>query len=311
MKNIQDLSELMKQISQEMDFDYYRNRRQATEDPGTAGDLAEENWASLLRNWLPPTLQVVTKGRIIGDNGKDISPQIDILVLQDVYPKKLAEKKLYVSGGVVAAFECKSTLRSSHIAKAIKTAGKVKQLSRDRTGSPYVELHSPIIYGLLTHSHSWKQSNSQPEQNVTKNLLKEDRLSVAHPKFCMDLLCVADLGMWSSQKHTYYPPLRVEELEGIYPSNVAASGYLVSAQNDRYTPIGDLIAYLSRRLAWELPSLRLLADYYHDELTGGGLIHRRFWNIDIYSKPVREQLEQGRLSPTIAGKWDKWNDIFM
>jgi hypothetical protein len=32
--------------------EYDRIQKRATEDPGTAGDQGEENWATLLRNWL-------------------------------------------------------------------------------------------------------------------------------------------------------------------------------------------------------------------------------------------------------------------
>ena len=88
-----DLLDFMAQISQEMSLEYERIQKRATEDPGTAGDQGEENWAELLRDWLPPTYQIVTKGRIIAENGKT-SPQVDVIVLKSSYPKKLLNKKL-------------------------------------------------------------------------------------------------------------------------------------------------------------------------------------------------------------------------
>ena len=60
--------------------EYERIRKRAAEDPGTAGDQGEENWASLLKNWLPSYFNIVTKGRILTDSGY-ASPQVDILVL--------------------------------------------------------------------------------------------------------------------------------------------------------------------------------------------------------------------------------------
>ena len=60
-----DLYDFMRQLSNEMAAEYDRIQKRTTEDPGTAGDQGEENWADLLRGWLPRTYEVVTKGRII------------------------------------------------------------------------------------------------------------------------------------------------------------------------------------------------------------------------------------------------------
>ena len=76
-----DLYDFMRQISAEMSAEYDRIQKRATEDPGTAGDQGEENWAALLRDLLPRNFEVVTKGRIISQDG-DTSPQIDVLVLK-------------------------------------------------------------------------------------------------------------------------------------------------------------------------------------------------------------------------------------
>ena len=150
-----DLYDFMRQLSDEMAAEYDRIQKWATEDPGTAGDQGEENWAELLRGWLPSTYKVVTKGRIISQDGRT-SPQVDVLVLKDVYPGKLLNKKLYLAAGVAAAFECKTTLAAAYIAEAMETCVKIKDLYPIREGTPYKELHTPIIYGLLAHSHSWK-----------------------------------------------------------------------------------------------------------------------------------------------------------
>lgn len=49
-----DLAELMQQVTDTMATDYNRIRKRSKEDPGTAGDKGEEDWAVLLREWLPP-----------------------------------------------------------------------------------------------------------------------------------------------------------------------------------------------------------------------------------------------------------------
>jgi hypothetical protein len=53
-----DLYDFMRQISAEVSLEYDRIQKRATEDPGTAGDQGEENWAEILRDWLPRTFEV-------------------------------------------------------------------------------------------------------------------------------------------------------------------------------------------------------------------------------------------------------------
>jgi Domain of unknown function (DUF6602) len=104
MNNPHDLVQLIREATTEMAAEYRRIRMRTLEDPGTAGDQGEENWADLLRNWLPASFNVVTKGRIIFSDGST-SGQVDVLVLSPSYPKGLLNKKLYLAAGVLAAFE--------------------------------------------------------------------------------------------------------------------------------------------------------------------------------------------------------------
>lgn len=150
-----DIHDFVISCQKDIEQEYARIRRRATEDPGTAGDQGEENWASLLRRWLPSYFHIVTKGRIITESGY-ASPQVDILVLHPSYPSILLDKKLYISGGVAAAFECKLTLTAKHVKTAIETAAEIRRNLPKRKGTAYKELTSTIIYGLLAHSHSWK-----------------------------------------------------------------------------------------------------------------------------------------------------------
>jgi hypothetical protein len=150
-----DLFAFMQQASSTMQKEYERIRKRTAEDPGTTGDQGEENWAQLLREWLPTNFQVVTHGRIMNANG-DASGQVDVLVLDPSYPKKLLTKKYYLSGGVVAAFECKITLRAEHITAVFEKAQRITSLLPARHGNPYLELNRPLLYGLLAHSHTWK-----------------------------------------------------------------------------------------------------------------------------------------------------------
>lgn len=312
-----DLYDFMRQMSAEMSAEYSRIQMRATEDPGTAGDQGEENWAELLRDWLPRNYEVVTKGRIISQEGAT-SPQIDVLVLNGAYPKKLLNKKLYLAAGVAAAFECKTTLKASHIAEAVETCAKIKSLYPTRTGTPYRELHAPIVYGLLAHSHVWKGGDSTPEQNIQEKLREVDATFVSHPRLQLDLLCVADLAAWTSSTMTFFGPRQALDwsaMAAIYgPNGSATSAYIGHTRSheqqvEQFTPIGVLISYLSQKLAWENPSLRDLADYYRiANIAGSGQGNMRMWPSSIYSDEIRSRVEAGQLS---NGKpWDEWHVAF-
>ena len=314
-----DLFDFMLQMSNEMAAEYDRIQMRATEDPGTAGDQGEENWAEILRGWLPRTFEVVTKGRIISQEGIT-SPQIDVLVLSDVYPKKLINKKLYLAPGVVAAFECKTTLKASHIAEAMENCTKIKSLYPSRIGSPFKELHSPLVYGLLAHSHVWKGETSTPELNIEKKLLESDAKFVSHPRLQLDLLCVADLATWVSSIITFLGPRQVPAWSSLEPlcgpngstlSSYSGNTRLDERQTPQFTPIGVLVSYLIQKMAWEDPSLRNLADYYgFVEIAGkGGKGCIRAWPSSIFSDEIRGRIEAGTLSSDKP--WDEWHVAFM
>lgn len=313
-----DLFDFMKSISRDMADEYNRIQKRATEDPGTAGDQGEENWATLFKDWLPPTYQIVTKGRIMNHEG-NWSPQIDVLVLKPYYPRKLLDKKVYLACGVAAAFECKVTLKASHIEEAVDNCVQVKRLFKTRSGTPYQELHAPIIYGLLAHSHSWKGANSTPLENIELKLLESDIAHVQHPRELLDMLCVADLATWTSAITTFIGPHQVpdwENMSKIYGLNGSAStGYIghtqkIENQNENFTPIGALISYLSRKLAWENLDYRSFADYYRLTYLGGaGSGKMRNWDSNIYSDNIRTQVELGRLYNGEA--WHEWSVSFI
>ena len=309
-----DLHDFMRQISAEIAAEYNRIRKRSGEDPGTAGDQGEENWAEVLRDWLPPSFPVVTKGRIIGADGRS-SPQVDVIVLKDIYPQKLLNKKHYLAGGVAAAFECKTTLKGAHIEAAVKTSRQIKRLCPVRYGSPYGELHAPILYGLLAHSHSWSSPGSQPEHNISSKLRESDNTYIPHPRESLDLLCVADLGMWALNKISFLTTTGMNSsLRAKYGEPGSSTSFYIKhrivPENEAidFTPVGSLIAYLTRRLAWENPPLRQLAEYYQaTNLEGGGSGSQRLWPSCIFSKHIRSQVECGRLSNS---KWDEWSLLF-
>ena len=309
-EKIHDLHDFMKRLQDKMAANYEQIQKRASEDPGTAGDQGEENWRDLLSGWLPRTYEVVTKGRIIGQDGHT-SPQVDVLVLKSIYPKQLIDEgqKIFLAAGVAAAFECKTTLKAEHIVDAVKTCVEIKDLYPDRTGTPYKELHAPIVYGLLAHSHSWKGTNSTPEKNIEQKLRESDDSYVPHPRQGLDLLCVADFGTWSLSRMPFAHPRIHGPDVGAITAYIGHTHYH-NSKSEHFNPIGTLISRLSLRLAWEDPSLRDLADYYmRTSIDGDGSGFQRLWPSRVYKRKDRPFAAIGDSSSSPF--WDEWNGGFL
>lgn len=313
-----DIHSFLQSAQRGLDDEYRRILKRATEDPGTAGDQGEENWATLLKNWLPSYFQIVTKGRILTETGY-ASPQIDILVLHPSYPRILLDNKLYLAGGVAAAFECKVTLKAFHVKNAVKTCAEIRKNLPKELGSPYKELNSSIIYGLLAHSHSWKGKRSKPMENIEKALWEADSEYVDHPIQCLDFITVSDLATWQSLKTTYFSPKLanyIDEFEKIYGKDGAGiSSYTCSAigiegQKDYFTPIGVLLAGLFSKLAWTFKDMQGLDSYFRKvDMMGNGQGRARFWPITIYSEEIRKRVYSGLLSN--GQSYDEWSIAFI
>ena len=295
--------------------EYDRIQKRAREDPGTAGDQGELNWAELFRDCLPPYFQVVTKGRILAPSGA-ASPQVDVLVLMPSYPKGLLSHNLYMAGGVVAAFECKTTLIAAHIQSTLETSSKIQGALPKREGSPYKELNSPIIFGLLAHSHSWKAENSKPLENIGSTLFESDAKFVQHPREALDVLCVADLGAWTVTKMNYINPNQFPDpaMAALY-GGWASSGYVghylnLPRQEPTFSPLGTLFSFLYHKLAWAYPDMRNLDNYFSQvRMRGTGEGMTRRWNLSIYSEKTKERVSNGECQNP-GEHFDEWSQVF-
>ena len=314
MPNSHDLHDVMRSVSNSIGAEYARIRRRATEDPGTAGDQGEENWAAVLRDWLPRSYTVVTKGRIISHTGA-AGPQVDVLVLKPSYPPALTGMKLYLAEGVAAAFECKITLKAKHVREAAENATALRAAYAPRVGSPYRELHSPLLYGVLAHSHAWQGQDSRPLENIEAELTSS-LATVAHPRDLLDVLCVADLGLWTASRTAWLGPGQLTEwtpeLERIYGARGSAMAAYVGSwpeyesQDVHFTPVGAMIAAVLRRLAWDDPSMRSIADYFRlAGMTGAGRGHMHRFSEAIYTEAIRSRVTAGILSNGVP--WDEWS----
>lgn len=240
-----ELDAWIEQITIRMGSEYARIRARATEDPGTAGDEGEEGWAGVLRDWLPSTYEIRTKGRILAHDGK-ATRQVDLLVLRPGYPRRMLESKMYMASGVAAAFECKLTLKANHLTEAVETGAQIARLCAPRTGTPYRELVSPIVYGVLAHSHSW--SDEVAASRKVNEAMAAGRSQVGHAREELDLVCVADACTYLKSVRTIRQ-LGIDA-EGDEDLSTFTGAYVAYAPP---APIGPLIAYLLMRLAWEDP----------------------------------------------------------
>lgn len=306
----------MKRLKDEMALEYRRIVKRSTEDPGTAGDQAEENWATLLRNWLPANYPIVTKGRII-NHESTVSPQVDILILHPNYPHFLRDKKLYFSGGVAAAFECKLTLRNANLKKAFRNAAFMKKMIPERLGNPYDELHKPVILGLLAHSHGWKKKGGAALFSILERIAAymHDSEYIYHPCDILDLICVADVGTFLLHKAVHLGPIIDEERKDIFEQDADVggimTGYEATGEDEDapYNSEGDLfyklICNLTTQFAFEDTSLRPFAEYL--QLTRGWASYGQYvcWGPNVLSNQVVHKLNQTGCEEATWSKWKK------
>jgi len=323
-----DLFDYMRNATHLMQSEYERIQKRAVEDPGTAGDNGEENWAALLRQWLPRSYHVVTKGRIMNTEG-ECGPQVDVLVLSPAYPVALLQKKEYLAGGVIAAFECKLTLKGEHVRTAVKNACEIRRLSRSRRGSTlYLELYSRIGYGLLAHSHVWQGPESSPLENIQTQLFKTEDTEAQHPDEVLDMICVSDLASWNTMKVVFARELlgkmsdRYESLGVLWDDIKNAGGAIetmhgcfaheyqqTDEEKQLFTPIGSFICSFLQQLAWQDLSMRSLADFFSlAQLLGSGRALSKIWSLSVLSDQLAEKIK--REPCLVSGeRWNEWSHI--
>jgi hypothetical protein len=312
-----DLFTYMRQFTDELGSEYGRIRARGAEDPGTAGDQGEENWAELLREWLPSSYTVVTKGRLLAHDGST-SRQLDVLVLDPSYPPFLRGKNYYMLGGVAAVFECKTTLRSAHIGDAMGRCKEVKALAQSRVRStPVSELRGGIMYGLLAHSHEWQQPSSQPKTNI-HNALQEGIDALEHPRDMPDIVCVADVGAWHSSAMISTASIFGEHWDTMmatngYPAEGAVTAIMFEEEQlsdeELPDPVGVALATIYERLGQADPSLRGIADYVRlAGLYGSGRGLTSNWPLTIFSDEVRTGILQGRIGAS-GDFWSEWRHL--
>ena len=315
-----DYFDFMESIKNSMADEYERIQKKVLEDPGTAGDQGEENWRSLLTNWLPANYPIVTKGRILNDKGVT-SPQVDILVLHPSYPLHLRDKKLYFAGGVVAAFECKLTLKKEHIKKAFENSVIIKKMLPSRIGNPYDELHQLPFFGLLAHSYLWKKNRADSQRKLFDYISEYETMYCGHPRELLDIICIADLGAYSLSKSVCIGPHASEHIKGMFKEYDVEQGVETcyfghterpdSDYDSRGDVLGTLVFETTTAMAYEDQSLRHFADYLAGVGVYGGIGRPVFWNSSALSEQVLKRLTtEGYTEPYKHDTWPKWVETF-
>ncbi|MCC4320030.1 DUF6602 domain-containing protein [Streptomyces solisilvae] len=258
---IHEVESYVRQATREIQDEYERISARSAEDPGTAGDEGEENWANILRSWLPSSVHVVTKGRLLCADGST-SHQVDVLVLSESYPAGLLNKKMYLASEVLAVFECKLNLKKAHAVETVKRAVELKRLI-------YEQHDRDVLYGLVSHSHSWS-SDDGAIAKISKLLKESDVEYVQHPNEALDVTCVADLDTWVS--HCMSPMGEGEEdfTSGYYRSHTE-----VPSGSDYFDcdppPVGRMISSVYRHLASEDRRFRGMNLYFMRVGLGGAM----------------------------------------
>jgi hypothetical protein len=304
-----DFFKLMAAARESLARDYKRIRTRSSEDPGTAGDQAEEDWAQILRNWLPAIYPVVTKGRILFEDGSS-SPQVDIIILKPSYPHGLRHEKYIFAGGVIAAFECKLTLRKEHIDQAFLRAREIKRKARKRLGTPYDELNSAPIFGLLAHSHALR--GKKPSWKIHDAVEQFQTKYAKHPCELLDIICVADAATLPLGKHVLIgcdlDEHELESLKEVEGDNLISTMYVIhDEEREDPSDVGAILAglmhELTYRIAFEDSSTRDWADHLSYIGWYGGIGRPVYWTEDELSSGVRNRLrKQGR----DGDRWSKW-----
>lgn len=246
--------------------------------------------------------------------------QIDIIILHPSYPTILRNRKHYLADGVLACFECKTTFDLRHTKKFFKRSFEIKTIQTARRGTPHRELFSPIIYGLLAHSHNIRRTKKKSATDkLYDQLVKCDKAQISHPREMPDLVCVADLGMFNEMHSpTLYPmlgtkdqDLKFDPQKSMYLTGYIAQHSEVPDQSTQFTPIGCALAHLMYRLAWEYPDLQRFA--HHVNLVVGRAGEGkgfRDWDLkEILTDGVRHKWLSGKVASEHLSMrtWDEWS----
>lgn len=291
------LLHFVKRIQSEMADDYqYIRKEHSREDPNVAGSNGEKNWVELFRKWLPKQLQYATNVRIIGLDGNK-TREADIVILEPGYPSALAEKNEILSAGVVAAFECKLTLRKADFQSTLAKTPSIKSTSHTRSLGNALnnEIHSGLSYYLLAHDHDLGSLNSA--YSIYREHLFGHK--IGHPRGLLDGVYIAS-GSWCETRTLVKGDLKsvqrgvraLPEPRIQFSETLLRSEYVQThlVENDG-NPIGQLLITLLRELAGRGINSPDLARYFSSAVGKGSEGVSFSWPPVTFSEEAQEYMK--------------------
>jgi hypothetical protein len=278
--------EWLEMVADKMGHEYGRLRADAATPARIqqVGHGAEATWVQFLTEWLPPGYEVGRRKYILPEaDGDGDEFETDIVVFAPSYPTALRVQERVLAAGVAAAFSVKLTADAAGLREAAESAVKLSRGLKPRNGTPRSEMLRPFPFGYLAHSHSWTSPASAPWDNVARNLQLNDETFVQHPRDSLDVVCIADLGMWNQMYLPYTP-------NGAIPTaGVSASTAMIGSSGPQ--PVAMLISWLYERLSLTNPALTGLSDGFRLTTGGQGSGPQRRWPLDaVFTADVRSQL---------------------
>jgi hypothetical protein len=181
----------------------------------------------------------------------------------------------------------------------------IKNMFPARTGSPYRELHQPIIYGLLAHSHDWNSEGNEAFWAILDRIDKiyDDETiypsqEMLHPRYSLDLMCVADLGTaYFSKRINMGPSIDKERRDAFGEHLEGGVKTLYTHQRERHdivnksyqSTIAALIERLTTRMAYEDRSLQPFAEYLRLATLWTSIGRVSLWKPEVFSEDVQNR----------------------
>jgi hypothetical protein len=168
------LKGVFEDVQKDLEHDLYRASKGVEHAP-TKGEIHEDSWIGVLRNYLPKRYGV-DKGIIIDSKGNK-SDQIDIVIFDPQYtPLLLIQQshKYIPAEAVYAVFECKPTISKEYLEYAGNKASSVRNLIRTSvpiaTASGTLPPKTPhnIVCGILAAKCEWVEGINS--KSFEKNL---------------------------------------------------------------------------------------------------------------------------------------------
>lgn len=274
----------------EVQEEYDRLHAVAKKEIQLSGHGGEATWIRLLEEWLPPAYEVTGRKYIVPEVGDD-KFETDVVIFNPGYPERLRAREDVLAGGVAAAFSVKLTLDAAGLRDAADRAARLRRAMKTRNGSPRSEMTGPFAFGVLAHSHGWKQPKSTPRENLSRNLWELDGTTALHPRESLDFVCIADLASVHTMRMPYMPPQYLSHLGGTgidFSNGLAISAMTVSDENEPAGPVATFIASLIIRLSQTDPTLIPFADGLRlTETLGSGSGPQRFHALsDVFTDDV-------------------------